>query len=79
MTGPLQVLVDPSSAIQGRHWEDKDPFIVPINRIHSELVKFSKHDHDYQLVLVCLRGFLKEAREVIQRRFSTNVSGANTE
>ena len=47
MSGPSKVLVERSSAIQGAsHKSD----ILPINRSHSDMVKFREGIVDYQLV-----------------------------
>ena len=51
MTGEPAVLVDPFSATQG----STTRFDLPMNRTHSDLVKFSAHDEDYERVLAHLR------------------------
>lgn len=51
MEGPPAVLVDRESATHGRAWEDGHAFIVALNRTHSEMVKFRRHDEDYEIVL----------------------------
>ena len=76
MDGPLAVLVDRHSATHGREWESDGQFIQPVNRNHSELVKFSKHDDDYQTVLRHLSAFKRNACRVIRDRF--NADGKNT-
>jgi hypothetical protein len=68
MSGPPQILVDKDSATQSRPWETSDRYIMSINRSHSDLVKFSKHDHEYEIVLDCLRDFLQAAPRVIAKR-----------
>jgi hypothetical protein len=50
MNGPPAVLVDRHSATHGREWESDGQFIQPVNRNHSELVKFSNRDDEYQTV-----------------------------
>ncbi|MCJ1403854.1 hypothetical protein MMC11_007077, partial [Xylographa trunciseda] len=51
MTGEPAVLVDPFSATQGSTVE----FRLPMNRTHSELVKFAAQDEDYERVLARLK------------------------
>ena len=77
MDGPPAVLVDRHSATHSREWESDGQFIQPVNRNHSELVKFSNHDDEYQTVLRHLSTFRKNACSVIRNRF--NVDGANSE
>jgi hypothetical protein len=77
MDGLLAVLVDRHSATHGREWESDGQFIQPVNRNHSELVKFSNHDDDYQTVLRHLSTFRKNASNVIRHRF--NVDGEKSE
>jgi protein SERAC1 len=77
MDGPPAVLVDRHSATHGREWESDGQFIQPVNRNHSELVKFSKYDDEYQTVLRHLSTFRKSAGSVIKDRF--NVDGENSE
>jgi hypothetical protein len=69
MEGTPVVLVDRSSATHGRHWEESDNFIKAMSRTHSDLVKFSKLDDDYQIVLYCLRELTHNAVDLIESRF----------
>jgi hypothetical protein len=69
MKGPSAVLVDVHSATSGREWESSSKFIHAINRNHSELVKFSKQDSDYQTVLHHLATFKRDAYNAIRTRF----------
>lgn len=56
MSGPSTVLVDRRSATNGRHWEQDDRYLYPVNCTHSEMVKFdSKHDAVYAQVLHYLK------------------------
>ena len=66
MTGPPAVLVDPFSATQG----STVGFRLPMNRTHSELVKFTAHDEDYERVLANLKTCVDRAEEVIPLRFA---------
>jgi protein SERAC1 len=72
MNGPPAVLVDRHSATHGREWESDGQFIQPVNRNHSELVKFSNRDDEYQTVLRYLSTFRKNACSVIRDRFHVN-------
>jgi hypothetical protein len=70
MTGPPTVLVDMSSATHGRPWEGDAQHILALNRSHSELIKFSYHDHDYPRVLEILRKLVAGAIMAIPRTLS---------
>jgi len=72
MTGKPAVLVDIASATHGRPWELEDRCILAINRAHSDLVKFSKQDEDYEVVLHHLRRFSSVSASVIRDRFKAN-------
>jgi len=67
MKGPLTVLVDSSSATHGRHWETETYHVQAINRNHSDLVKFSVHDPDYDRVLAVLKRLVSKAVKAIPR------------
>uniref|UniRef100_A0A8H7KCB5 DUF676 domain-containing protein n=1 Tax=Bionectria ochroleuca TaxID=29856 RepID=A0A8H7KCB5_BIOOC len=59
ITGKPVVLVDKASATHGRPWEMNNQFIIPIQRTHSDLVKFdSKYSHDYEKVRGCFNEIL---------------------
>lgn len=70
MTGPPSVLVDASSATHGRPGEDQAHHIHPLNRNHSEMVKFGRKDVDYGTVLDFLKEFAESASDVIRTRLS---------
>jgi len=72
MTGEPTVLVDIVSATHSRPWELEDRYILAINRNHSDLVKFSKQDEDYEVVLHHLRRFAGLAPKVVGDRFKGN-------
>jgi hypothetical protein len=72
MTGKPAVLVGIASATHGRPWELEDRYILAINRTHSDLVKFSKQDDDYEVVLHHLRRFSSVSANVIQDRFKAD-------
>lgn len=77
MDGPPAVLVDRHSATHGREWESDGQFIQPVDRNHSDLVKFSNYDDEYQTVLRHLSKFREKACSAIKERF--NVDGENGE
>ncbi|CAG9990679.1 unnamed protein product [Clonostachys byssicola] len=59
ITGKPVVLVDKASATHGRPWEMNNQFIIPLQRTHSDLVKFdSKYSHDYEKVRGCFNEIL---------------------
>ena len=71
MSGPKARLVDRSSATHGRSWEINERYVHPINRAHSELVKFhSRNDPIYTShVLPQLQDFLRIAEHrMLQKR-----------
>jgi hypothetical protein len=63
MTGPEAVLVTPSSATHGRSWEIGPEHTCPIDRTHSEIVKFGAHDHEYDKVRERIKGLVRRAVE----------------
>ncbi|KAI9891067.1 MAG: hypothetical protein M1814_003418 [Vezdaea aestivalis] len=71
MKGPPMIFVDNDSAIHGRSWEDKPHHIQGLDKPHRELVKFSRQDPHYDLVLNSLLNFESKASEVIQKRFGS--------
>jgi hypothetical protein len=62
MKGPLSILVDSSSAMHGRPWENEAHDYLALKRSHSELVKFSRNDKDYERVLDVLTRMASAAR-----------------
>ena len=64
MTGEPAVLVDPFSATQG----GTTGFSLPMNRTHSNLVKFNVRDEDYERVLAYLRTYVERARRQADRQ-----------
>ncbi|CAH0057911.1 unnamed protein product [Clonostachys solani] len=58
ITGDEVVLVDKASATHGRPWEMNNQFIIPIQRSHSDLVKFEKYSPDYDKVQGCFNEIL---------------------
>jgi hypothetical protein len=71
MTGPLSILVDSSSARHGRPWENEAHHCLALKRSHSELVKFSSNDGDYEKVLTVLRRMASAAVLAIPRGMSS--------
>ncbi len=66
------MLVNESSATHGRPGEDLAHHVQAINRSHSDMVKFGRHDQEYQVVLGFLLDFIDDATEVITKRFRRN-------
>lgn len=79
MTGPPTVLVNSASASQGRPWELSTRYKQPLYRTHSDLVKFSRQDHDYQVVLEFLKEACNSAERVIRMRFPELLSSPEPE
>lgn len=61
MTGPDAFLVPKSSATHCRPWEHGAENICALARTHSELVKFSPNDSDYDVVKETIHGLCKRA------------------
>ncbi|KAL7795561.1 ankyrin repeat-containing domain protein [Trichoderma afarasin] len=66
MSGEPAVLVSKASATHCRLWEDGPEHICAINRSHSEMVKFSQEDSEYEKVLGRIRSLTQRA--IITRR-----------
>ena len=67
MTGKPAVLVDEASAtVVGLHWDSAAHHVQAINRTHSDLVKFSYHDDDYERVLGILERFAYAAIKEVE-------------
>ncbi len=75
MTGPSEILVEVSSASHGRELERGGWQVEPIDRSHSDMVKFTPYDENYYRVLSHLVRFAKLAGEIVQRRFADAASG----
>lgn len=67
MNGDPAILVTKDSA---NHAETFLRFLIPVNRSHSEVVKFERYSDDYERELGCLRKIVKATREVVPRRFA---------
>ncbi|KAK5993735.1 hypothetical protein PT974_07172 [Cladobotryum mycophilum] len=63
MNGPKEVLVNKASATQCRPWDNDPGRICPINRNHSEMVKFRRNDPEYDRVIQILKGMARRALE----------------
>lgn len=70
MSGERKVLVSTSSATHCRPWEDTNDHMCPMQRDHSNLVKFSPHDHGYDTVLHVLQGMVQRAAHCQERRIT---------
>ena len=68
MTGDRKLLVDPFSAKHPRHWEP-ELHHEPLDRTHSDLVKFSAGDPDYERVKFILRDIVSKAKKTLISRY----------
>ena len=66
MAGPKKILVNRFSATHPRLWESDDE---GFNRTHSDLVKFSRHDLDYERVLHRLREIFSKGTATLTSRY----------
>lgn len=66
MAGPKKVLVDRFSATRPRLWESHEE---PLNRTHSDIVKFSGQDVDCERVLYKLRDIASKATATLTSRY----------
>ncbi|VUC34805.1 unnamed protein product [Clonostachys rosea] len=64
MNGPPTVLVSKESATHRRSWAPGSEQLCAINRNHSEIVKFSPHDNDYENALQLIKGIAQRAASV---------------
>ena len=73
MSGPPTILVNNFSATHSRPHETEPQNAHPINKTHSDMVKFAdKHDNDYRIVLHVLRRLSINAQKAIPRSVSVN-------
>ena len=68
MTGPRKVLVSQFSATRPRLWESEG-YDESLNRTHSDLVKFSSNDVDYERVHHRLREITSEVTATLTSRY----------
>ena len=68
MAGDRKLLVGPFSAKHPRHWEP-ELHHEPLDRTHSDLVKFSPGDIDYERVHSRLREIVSKAKETLISRY----------
>ncbi|PKK53500.1 hypothetical protein CI102_1943 [Trichoderma harzianum] len=61
MSGEPAVVVSKASATHCRPWEDRPEYICAINRTHSEMVKFSEEDFEYEKVLGRIKSLTQRA------------------
>ena len=71
MSGDSAVLVDRFSAKSGRSWEESPSFVLPVDRNHWDMVKYSKYDDDGGIVGDFLIQFAKAAPAVIRQRMKS--------
>ena len=72
MTGPDAVLVTKFSATHCRPWEDGAEHICAIARTHSNMVKFGRHDYEYENACERIRGLARRAVTVRRRIQASN-------
>ncbi|PCD23156.1 hypothetical protein AU210_014679 [Fusarium oxysporum f. sp. radicis-cucumerinum] len=70
MQGPRACLVTKSSATRCRSWEDGPEHTCAIARTHSDMVKFSRQDHEYDKSRERLRGLARRALMAQHRKRS---------
>ncbi|KAF5533396.1 kinesin light chain 1 [Fusarium mexicanum] len=70
MRGPRACLVTKSSATRCRSWEDGPEHTCAIARTHSDMVKFSRQDHEYDKSRERLRGLARRALMAQHRKRS---------
>lgn len=73
MNGDPTVLVDRDSATHSRPWEMSTKFIIPINRNHSDLVKFERLSDGYEKVLDRIREVAEISARAVRSRFEMQV------
>ncbi|KAI1087501.1 hypothetical protein F5B19DRAFT_475367 [Rostrohypoxylon terebratum] len=67
-TGPKEILVTPESATRGLYGDDtKHKSIFPINKDHSDIVKFSENDSDYLVII-------RQLNQIFSLRDTTSVT-----
>lgn len=70
MEGPLDLLVTPSSAMQGVCRNSQRHRVIPVNRPHSDLVKFNnKYDTMYTLTVQYLSNIMSRTTPDTRKRF----------
>ncbi|KAI4862015.1 hypothetical protein F4820DRAFT_39340 [Hypoxylon rubiginosum] len=74
MDGPRAVLVSPQSASHCRPWEDGLEYRCPINRTHSEMVKFGPQDEEYEKVVERIKGIVRRAPSSAKSPLQPNLS-----
>ncbi|PTB52198.1 hypothetical protein M431DRAFT_522241 [Trichoderma harzianum CBS 226.95] len=74
MSGEPAVVVSKASATHCRPWEDRPEYICAINRTHSEMVKFSEEDFEYEKVLGRIKSLTQRAITTRRRQISPRLS-----
>ncbi|RDW65591.1 hypothetical protein BP5796_10283 [Coleophoma crateriformis] len=68
MKGEKKVLVDRDSATHGRPHENQPHHAQPINRNHSDMVKYHQNDQYYKLTLKILQDFVEGSSNFLMSR-----------
>ncbi|XXH04158.1 Peptide chain release factor 1, mitochondrial [Hypoxylon texense] len=74
MEGPRTVLVSPQSATHCRPWESGLEYRCPINRTHSEMVKFGPQDEEYEKAVERIKGIVRRAPSSVKSPLQPNLS-----
>lgn len=75
MDGPLKLLVDKSSATDGDYYEEGAGNIYPLDKDHSQLVKFKQYDEIYPAVLNVLKKMVSTALlAILEKQNSTSAT-----
>jgi hypothetical protein len=72
---PKKVLVNDTSATDGKAWDKDSDDTYPLNRNHSDLVKFSHYDNDFPTVLEKLTDMVEETLKGDLRGSVSSASG----
>jgi hypothetical protein len=75
MTGPTKLLVTKASATHFGLRGDSRKHVCAIARTHSDMVKFSPHDHDYDAVLNRLSELT--SRALSEDKYSSDIQWQN--
>ena len=79
MIGEPKVLVTTASATHCRPWEDTNDHVCPMQRDHSNLVKFGANDPDYDTILHVLQEMIQRAAHCQEQRTSSVVGKVGKE
>ena len=75
MNGEKKVLVDRDSATHGRSYEEQIHKTHPINCNHSDMVKFSSNDNNYDRTLKVLEDIVDVSKNFVISRYRSAAEG----